>query len=229
MRRWTESVLVQLSLSPEPMLTYCQLSTSELQWNFNRNTNISTRKMHFNMSSATWPLLCSGRIILIYQRRVHKTTLRWHHNGRDGVSNHQPHDCLLCLLFRRRSKKTSKLGVTGLCAGNSPATGEFPAQMASNAENASIWWRHHENDTYLDTCGYISSQSIDITTKIKTYKLIKDEFRTEPYLSMTLVTEINCTVDIPKGRNHREVMVQTVFTSEIVQPTVIGGFGSGLN
>ena len=22
-------------------------------------------------------------------------------------------------------------------------TGEFPAQMASSAENASIWWRHH--------------------------------------------------------------------------------------
>ena len=45
-------------------------------------------------------------------------------------------------LFRRRSKKTSKLPVTGLCAGNSPGTGEFPAQMASNAENVSIWWRH---------------------------------------------------------------------------------------
>ena len=28
-------------------------------------------------------------------------------------------------------------------AGNSPVTGEFPAQMASNAENVSIWWRHH--------------------------------------------------------------------------------------
>ena len=41
-------------------------------------------------------------------------------------------------------KKTSKLRVTGLCAGNSPGTGEFPAQMASNAENVSIWWRHHE-------------------------------------------------------------------------------------
>ena len=40
-------------------------------------------------------------------------------------------------------KKTSKLRVTGLCAGNSPAPGEFPAQMASNAENVSIWWRHH--------------------------------------------------------------------------------------
>ena len=69
--------------------------------------------------------------------------LQWRHNGRDGVSNHQPHDCLLNGLFRRRSKKTSKLRVTGLCAGNSQATGEFPAQMASNAENVSIWWRHH--------------------------------------------------------------------------------------
>ena len=38
---------------------------------------------------------------------------------------------------------TSKLRVTGLCAGNSPGTDEFPAQMASNAENVSIWWRHH--------------------------------------------------------------------------------------
>ena len=42
-----------------------------------------------------------------------------------------------------RSKKTWKLRVTGLCAWNSPVTGEFPAQMASNAENVSIWWRHH--------------------------------------------------------------------------------------
>ena len=44
----------------------------------------------------------------------------------------------------RRSKKTSKLRVTGLCVGNSPMTGEFPAQMVSNAENVSIWWRHYE-------------------------------------------------------------------------------------
>ena len=72
------------------------------------------------------------------------STLLWRHNGRDSVSNHQPHDCLLNRLFRRRSKKTSKLRVTGLCAGNSPETGEFPAQMTSNAENVSIWWRHHE-------------------------------------------------------------------------------------
>ena len=71
-------------------------------------------------------------------------TLQWRHNGRDGVSNHRPRDRLLNRLFRRRSKKASKLHVTGLCAGTSPGTGEFPAQMASNVENASIWWRHHE-------------------------------------------------------------------------------------
>ena len=70
--------------------------------------------------------------------------LRWRHNGRDSISNHQPHDCLLNLLFRCRSKKTSKLCVSGLCVGNSPGTGEFPAQMASNVENVSIWWCHHE-------------------------------------------------------------------------------------
>ena len=28
-------------------------------------------------------------------------------------------------------------------AGNSPMTDDFPAQMASNAENVSIRWRHH--------------------------------------------------------------------------------------
>ena len=45
---------------------------------------------------------------------------------------------------RRRLKKTSKLRVIGLCVGNSPVAGEFPAQRASNAENVSILWRHHE-------------------------------------------------------------------------------------
>ena len=70
-------------------------------------------------------------------------TLQWRHNGHDRVSNHQPHDCLLNRLFRHR-KKTSKLRFTGLYVGNSPGTGEFPAPMTSNAENVSIWWRHHD-------------------------------------------------------------------------------------
>ena len=70
-------------------------------------------------------------------------TLQWRHGERDGVSNHQPRKCLLNRLSRHISKKTSKLRVTGLCEGNSPVTGEFPAQRDSNTDNVSIWWRHH--------------------------------------------------------------------------------------
>ena len=43
-----------------------------------------------------------------------------------------------------RSKNTPKSRVTGLCVGNSPGTGGFPAQKTSNAENVSTWWRHHD-------------------------------------------------------------------------------------
>ena len=70
-------------------------------------------------------------------------SLQWRHIEHDCVSNHQPHDCLLNCLFNCRSKKTSKLRVTGLYEGNSSVTGEFPAQSANYAENVSIWWRHH--------------------------------------------------------------------------------------
>ena len=60
------------------------------------------------------------------------STLQWRHNEVGSVSNHQPHECLLNRLFRRRSKKTSKLRVTCLCAVN--------------------WWRHH------DVCGFLFVQ-----------------------------------------------------------------------
>ena len=73
----------------------------------------------------------------------HSVTLKWRYNERDGVPKHQRPDCLLNRLFRSRSRKTSKLSVSGLCEGNSPMTGEFPAQRASNGENVSIRWRHH--------------------------------------------------------------------------------------
>ena len=60
-----------------------------------------------------------------------------------AIAYQLPYHCLLNRLFRRRSKKTSKLRVTGLSAVNSPVTVEFPAQMASYAENVSIWWSHN--------------------------------------------------------------------------------------
>ena len=58
--------------------------------------------------------------IFLFGERYLIYSLQRRHNGCDGVSNQQPHDCLLRRLFRRRSKKTSKLCVTGLCAANSP-------------------------------------------------------------------------------------------------------------
>ena len=72
------------------------------------------------------------------RHRNHHTTL-YHH----GVSNNRGLDRFLNHLFRRRSQKTSKLWVTGLCEGYPPVTAGFPSQRASNAENVSIWWCHH--------------------------------------------------------------------------------------
>ena len=85
---------------------------------------------------------------------------------RDGVSDNQPHDCLLNRLFRHKSKKTSRLRVIGFCAGNSPETGDFPAQRTSNAGNGSIWWRHHAKcQTSKNVCSslpYMSKSSLDV-------------------------------------------------------------------
>ena len=123
---------------------YCVLWTSTSQWNSSTNKQILFR------CTQNYQLLIFEIRTRLFQQHalwsvfVKGFTLRWRHNEHDIVSNHQPHHCLLSHLFRRRSKKTSKLRVTGLCVRNSPGTGEFPAQMASNAENVSIWWRHHD-------------------------------------------------------------------------------------
>ena len=74
--------------------------------------------------------------------------------------------CLLSCWFRRRSKKTSKLRVTGFCAGNSPVTGEFPGQKASNAENVSISWRHHELDVAQVFEARISNKNVNMSLNV---------------------------------------------------------------
>ena len=121
-------ILLWHLMAPNHYLNQCWLIISEGQWhqsdgNFTKNNSPINLTENFENEKFR--------------------PLQWRHNGHDGVSNHQPHLCLLNRLVRRRSKKTSKLRVTGLCAGNAPVTSEFPAQMASNAENVSIWWRHH--------------------------------------------------------------------------------------
>ena len=78
---------------------------------------------------------------------MQQRSLHWRHNGHDSVSNHQPHDCLLNRLFIRAQIKKN---ITAPC--HWPFFVEFigdrwiPAQGASNAENVSIWWRHHGID-----------------------------------------------------------------------------------
>ena len=128
---WSTLVMVQCCQA----FNQCWFLISEVRW-YSHDTNYT--------ASVQAAILKIG---LRYGRWCHVSwwliPLYWRHNGRGSVSNHQPHDCLLYCLFRRRSKKTSKPRVTALCVGNSPVTGEFPAPMASSAENASIWWRHH--------------------------------------------------------------------------------------
>ena len=96
-------------------------------------------RLTWNKKDVYWLFMTMGdhgRVVDV----CYSDPLQWRHNGHDGVWNHQPHDCFLIYrLFRYRSKKTSELRVTGLCEGNSPVTGEFPTQRASNAENVSIW------------------------------------------------------------------------------------------
>ena len=87
----------------------------------------------------------SGQFHKKCSRYLSLTSLQWRDNEHDGISNHQRLDCLLNPLFKRRSKKISKLRVTGLCEGNSLVTGKFPAQRPSNAENVSIWWWCHHD------------------------------------------------------------------------------------
>ena len=85
-------------------------------------------------------------------------SLEWRHNGRDCVSNHQPHDCLLNRLFRHRSKKTSKLRVTGLCAGNSPFT----------------WWRHQIETFYASLA--ICARNSPVTGEFHTHRPVTRSF-----------------------------------------------------
>ena len=121
-------------------------------------------------------LLCYNHAKLIYVSKSHThksatdkkspastsqktSTLPWRHNERDDVWNHHPHDCLLNRLSVWRSNKTSKLRVAGLCEGNSPVTGEFPAQRARNADNVFIWWNHHEEVRSLQTACRVNEYS----------------------------------------------------------------------
>ena len=87
-------------------------------------------------------------------------TLQRRHNERDGVSNHQPHECLLNRLFKAHMKQNIKAPRHW----PSPVTGEFPAQRASTAENVSNMvtssWEFPSQRTTSGESGLISRRHI---------------------------------------------------------------------
>ena len=121
--------------------------------------NSSALAMELRLSCTNPPISLHGNAYWPFVKGIHRSpvhsaqqksnnvetwSVQWRHNEHNDISNHRHLDCLLHCFFRHRSNKTSKFRVTGLCEGNSPGTGEFTAQRASNAENVSIWWHHHD-------------------------------------------------------------------------------------
>ena len=81
-------------------------------------------------------------------------SLEWRHNEHDGVSNHQPHDCLLNRFFKAQINENMKVPRHWPLWVEFTVDRWFPAQRASNADNDPIWWRHHVPTvfkTFIDT------------------------------------------------------------------------------
>ena len=139
-------------------------------------------------------------------------SLWWWYNGRDGIPNDQPHGCILNCFSRHRSKKRSKLCITGLCPGNPLVTGEFPAQRASNTENASIGWRHHVTaaswnilDVNIDSAVFFAKNNIR-------FSLLSQMFAPEylrTYMSFWLIM-LGCLWYIVTDINFNEIRAYSI-------------------
>ena len=116
----------------EPMLDHCLSDhRQQIEENLNKNTTIFIQENELEIVVyKTVAILSRPNCLKTFwpkQKGHFAGALQWRHNKRDFVSNHQPHDCLLKSLFGRRSKKTSKLRVTGLV--NSPHKGPVTRKM----------------------------------------------------------------------------------------------------
>ena len=96
------------------------------QWNYPKRDKLflqsgyRNKKLHCHISRelCTWVILwwfvvvwyqfiyaCYSAGLLFTKKTA--SSLQWRQNGRDGVSNHQPHDCLLNRLFRQRKHQSA--------------------------------------------------------------------------------------------------------------------------
>ena len=115
---------IYIHICPLLLDEFSALVIKNLLWYF-----YELQKNHFWIWTLSYMPFYSVRLLftdMTAAAYIRVISLRWRHNDRDGVSNHQPHGCLLNCLFRRRSKITSKLRVTGLCVGNSPGPVNSP-------------------------------------------------------------------------------------------------------
>ena len=121
-----------IELIVELSLTWDAMAIVRSNWDIlNVLRSCSHTKRAISLGKHVWMA-----VVFITEASVYIKTLLWRHNEPDGASNHQPYDCcLLNRLFGLRSKKTSKLHVTGFCAGNSPETNN--TRLTSN-------WRRHD-------------------------------------------------------------------------------------
>ena len=102
-------------------------------------------RLHKRMSKQSWGWWFETPSRPLWR---HCNVNSWYHimmssHERHVLSNHRSLGCLFNCLFGPTSRKHQSPHY-GLCEGNSPVSGEFPAQATSNAENSSIWWRHHD-------------------------------------------------------------------------------------
>ena len=144
---WTK--YYTLSISLRLGMTWCWTQYKGRMLNFFHHS-ISQKAPHtsFTLMGKPWGTPCEtfGEDLPHTVPALWKasSSLQWRHNGRDAVWNHCRPECVFNRPLRCGPRNTSKLRVTGTCEGNSPVTGEFPAQRASNAENVSIPWCHHD-------------------------------------------------------------------------------------
>ena len=100
------------------ILWHCWFGWFTVEWGWWHGEIFMWSTYQYSSSLLQWH--CGNRTItadVVQCYWFDKRPLRWRHNGRDGVSNHQSHDCLRIRLFRRRSKETSKPRVTGFVRG----------------------------------------------------------------------------------------------------------------
>ena len=130
----SQSWIIVLSDMEIKRISKSRRTKSKYKDQFSRILMLSAKCCLFH--SGLIPMPPYKTMISLYSRtkQTKYTSLPWCHNGCDVISNQQRPDCLLNHLFRHRSKKTSKLHISGLCEGNPLVTGGFPSQRASNVE-----------------------------------------------------------------------------------------------